>query len=121
MQICGDIHLLGKKLCKAAGQQCEKCGKKDHLAKVCRSSGKSSVTSKPEAAAEANWAAGSNWVCGVRQDPLQDPNLKVHQRFYENKDNEFYSTCFNSIADSKEVKMLLKKRGNPPWTMLKRY
>ena len=35
---CGEIHKWGSKNCSAYGKSCRKCGKSNHIAKVCRSS-----------------------------------------------------------------------------------
>ena len=109
---CGDAHIMGKKHCKAAGQQCEKCGRKDHFAKVCKSAKKpSEVKAKVESTAEANWAAGSNWACSV--SPGQEPDN--HNESYENKNFYLYKTCFNFSKQSKEV-IKAENRGYTPWT-----
>ena len=34
---CGSYHDKGRQFCKAAGKKCDKCGKPNHLAAVCRS------------------------------------------------------------------------------------
>ena len=64
-KFCGDSHTFGKKNCKAAGKECEKCGKKDHFAKVCKSAKKTEDKAKVEAASEANWARGTDSGTGV--------------------------------------------------------
>ena len=103
-RFCGDTHVMGKKFCKAAGQECSKCGKKDHLAKVCRSSKKQETANKTEAAGiEANWA------CGVFQSP--EVTTDAQNPFYNNKNSESYRTSFPCKNKSKEVITALKKIG----------
>ena len=112
-KFCGDTHVLGKIHCKAAGKQCEKCGKKDHFAKVCRSSKKNEEIPKVEAAgtpgdAGPQQGGDRNWACGAVQPEEVDEEFQSfentsHGFYQENKDTHYYSTCFNSRNYFKEV------------------
>ena len=98
-------HLWGKKHCKAAGKTCDKCGKKDHLSKVCRSSTKTDVdTSNSHSTNDtvefaADKSVESNWACGASQGEVTeffssyDPN---DIEFYaNNKSDESYLPSFD--------------------------
>ena len=121
-KFCGDSHIFGKKNCKAAGKECVNCGKKDHLAKVCRSSKKSEA--KVEAAegagtqvqAGAQRVADSNWACGALQGEEVDHCFTSYQNsqhgFYnENKTFDTYTPCFYSDKNYEEVLKNKEKRG----------
>ena len=45
---CDEIHKWGSKYCTAYGRVCRKCGKQNHIAKVCRSSKRRAMTYFPE-------------------------------------------------------------------------
>ena len=126
-KFCGDMHTFGKKNCKAAGKQCDNCGKKDHLAKVCRSS-KKTESSKVESAAEsgqglgsqvaagAHRVADSNWACGALQgeeinDEFESYQSPDHGFYHENKSFDMYSSSFNSQKNIKEVIRAKQKIG----------
>ena len=81
-KFCGSSHDRGKQFCKAADKKCDKCGKMNHLAAVCRSESSqenSNPKDKDKKAAwvksasnaehvDAAWGQGypdSNWACEV--------------------------------------------------------
>ena len=96
-RFCGEMHILGRKNCKASGKQCEKCGKKDHFAKVCKSGRKNDLESaKPDASAETvsvedSFGANSNWVCSNFMEKAEyEPHLssgKNEDVFYRINEN----------------------------------
>ena len=45
---CDEIHKWGSKYCSAYGRVCRKCGKQNHIAKVCRSSKRRTMTYYPD-------------------------------------------------------------------------
>ena len=110
-KFCGDPHIFGKKNCKAAGKQCEKCGKKDHFAKVCRSGKKPEGTTKVESAAEAGRSTGTrvepdpqqaadrNWACGALQGEEVDQPFQTYQDsntgFYDENKNSYILLLFH--------------------------
>ena len=108
-RFCGEVHVLGKKNCKAAGQECSKCGKKDHLAKVCRSVRKTESSNKADGV-----AADANWACSVFPDvdPYSQYLDDDTNQFYENKNSDIYKTSFLTKQSSKEEFQTLKKIGD---------
>ena len=45
---CDEIHKWGSKYCSAYGRVCRKCGKQNHIAKVCKSSKRRTMTHYPD-------------------------------------------------------------------------
>lgn len=103
-KFCGSKHSRGRKFCKAAGKTCEKCGKLNHLANVCRSKvnnadsssdGAKSATEiqsgkcQPTEQVEAAWGyQDSNWACSVDTNSLDWGVFNSYD--YENKNTELY-------------------------------
>ena len=81
-RFCGNKHVLGKKFCKAPNHQCEKCGRKGHFGKVCRTGKKFIDPNKSTEAKAANLAEGSNWICGVTdsREPLEDSEFGLNSQ-----------------------------------------
>ena len=98
-KFCGELHIFGKKNCRAAGKLCDNCGKKGHLAKVCRS--KKKVTKDEEAANVCPESTvdlvtrDQNWACGAIQEEVEHEGFQTFDDFnvgfYDsNKESSIY-------------------------------
>ena len=133
-KFCGDAHVWGKKNCKAAGKTCDKCGKRDHLSKVCKSS-KKNVEEVPKIEAsfeqlqvKTDATVESNWACGALSgEDFVNESFQSFENEHlgfdvDNKNEDIYSTYFNSTREkiNKKVrqyapmkKALLFESGHP--------
>ena len=129
-KFCGSKHSRGRKFCKGAGKTCEKCGKLNHLANVCRSKvnnadsssdGAKSATEiqsgkcQPTEQVEAAWGyQDSNWAGSVDTNSLDWGVFNSYD--YENKNTELYLNSLHKKSSKKCQKQVFKKQCKMLWS-----
>ena len=129
-KFCGSSHDRGKQFCKAADKKCDKCGKMNHLAAVCRSESsqensnpkdrdKKAAWVKSASNAEhvdAAWGQGypdSNWACEVScGDDVKPPSwgsFNSHSQEPVNQTENKYPEFYQSFSLYREAGLYCAK------------
>ena len=114
-KFCGSYHDKGRQFCKAAGKKCDKCGKMNHLAAVCRSrvgqdtstdyrKDKTGTQARQDSSSEHVDAAwDGNWACSVSHTDTTKPstwgdfNSYIQETEFVPKDANKYPKSYRRI------------------------